>query len=157
MPGLIIWKNQEFDKLRKEMDRMFDRLMTGRSPASWMRPGRWELPFRLNMPTELPNVDLIDRGNEFLLRAEIPGVEKGDLDVSLTDSTVILRGKVTREEEKKEDNYYFCETGHGEFTRTIALPAEVDGSKAKATYKNGVIELLLPKSEAAKPRKIKID
>ncbi|HKK13588.1 MAG TPA: Hsp20/alpha crystallin family protein, partial [Gammaproteobacteria bacterium] len=101
--------------------------------------------------------DVIDRDNDILVRAEIPGVAKEDLDLSLNDRTVTLRGTVRREQKKEEGDYYFAETSQGEFSRTVALPAEVDGSKAKASYRDGVVELTLPKAETAKRHRIPIE
>jgi len=136
----------------EQMDRLFDRLMGG----GWMRPmgGLWP---QTGAAGRAPRMDVIDRDNDILVRAEIPGVAKEDLDLSLNDRTVTLRGTVRREQKKEEGDYYFAETSQGEFSRTVALPAEVDGSKAKASYRDGVVELTLPKAETAKRHRIPIE
>lgn len=132
----------------EEMDRMFDEFM-GRG---WMRP---RLPSWFDLEAHVPRVDMIERDDEIMLRAEMPGVAKGDLDVTMTENTIILRGTPRYAEEKGE--YYCNEISGGEFARTLALPAEVDGSKVKATYMDGIVEIVLPKAETSKRRKIKIN
>ena len=132
-----------------EMDRMFDRMMANPFRAGALRP-------LAGIETSMPRVDVIDRDKEVVLRAELPGVNKDDIEVSMTDHSVTLRGKYKHEEKQEEGDYYFCETSSGEFSRTVPLPTEVDGTKAKAVYKDGMIELTLPKLEAAQRRKIDI-
>jgi len=105
----------------------------------------------------LPRVDVIDRDAEILVRAEIPGVSKDDLEVSMNHGTVTIKGSVKRESKKEEGDYYRCEISHGSFSRTVALPAEVEGDRAKATFKDGVLELLLPKRETSKRHSIKVE
>jgi HSP20 family protein len=141
----------------EEMDRMLERFMGRSLMREWMRPRWW--PFETALEgAGLPRVDVIDREDEVRIRAEMPGVKKEDLDVSLSENAVTLRGQIKEEHEEKEDEYYYYkETGHGEFLRTIDLPAAVDASKAKATYKEGVLDLVLPKVEAAKRQTIKIE
>lgn len=92
-----------------------------------------------------------------MLKAELPGVEKDNIDLTITKDSITLKGEVKKEEEIKEEDYYSCEGSYGSFTRTIALPVEVDSGKAKATFKNGVLEIVLPKKEELKPKEIKIE
>lgn len=138
-----------------EMDRMMDRLFRG----SFLRPWRWEPRWsEMAQPFEarLPSVDIIDRDNEVLVRAELPGVDKKDLDVSVTENTVTIKGSTQREEKEEKGDYYRCERSRGEFARTLALPASVDGTKSKADFHDGMLELRLPKIEAAQRRKIPV-
>lgn len=139
----------------EEMDRFFEGLF----PRGWMRPWRWEWPGWPSMPFEgkMPRVDVIERDNEIVVRAEVPGVDKKDLDVSMTDQTVTIKGATSHEEKEEKGEYYRCEISRGGFSRTVALPAEVDGAKAKASFKDGVLELVAPKIEKAKRRSIKVD
>lgn len=139
-----------------EMDRIFDRLI-GHPPAgAWMRPwGEWMR--EMGPEAYAPRIDVIDRENDVLLRAEVPGVDKDDLDMSMTDDAVTLKGTIRHEEHKEEGEYVFQETRRGAFSRTIPLPAYVDGSKAKARYRDGVVELTLPKTERSRRQKIEID
>jgi HSP20 family protein len=139
-----------------EMDRMFDSFF----PRGWLRPLRWEWPSLGEMtPFEgkIPKVDVIDRDDEVLVRAEIPGVDKKDLDISMTENTVTIKGSTRREEKEEKGNYYRCEISSGAFTRTVALPGDVNADKAKATFKDGMLELNIPKVEKSKRRTIKVD
>ncbi|MDT8388402.1 MAG: Hsp20/alpha crystallin family protein [Thiogranum sp.] len=108
------------------------------------------------MQAGIPKVDVIDRDNEILVRAEVPGVKKDDIDVTMTDDLVTIRGSTQQEEKREEGDYYYRETSRGEFSRSISLPAHVDGSKAKAKYTDGVLELTLPKVQGSKRHKIDI-
>ena len=140
-----------------EMDRLFDRMLS----PSWMHPMRWAMPGMAERLTpfegKMPRVDIIDRETEVVLRVEAPGVDKDDLEVSLSDNTVTIRGKTKHEETEEKGEYYRRELSYGEFSRTVALPAEVDRDKAKAKFKDGVLELTLPKVETAKRSTIKIE
>jgi HSP20 family protein len=139
-----------------EMDRLFDRLMGHPFAGAWMRPwGEW-----MREAGELahaPRVDVLDRENEIVVRAEVPGVQKDDLDISMTDDALTLRGRVEHEERREEGEYVFRETRRGAFSRTVPLPAYVDGSKVKARYRDGVVELTLPKTERSRRHKIEIE
>ena len=132
----------------EEMDRMFDEFM-GRG---WMRP---RLRTWFDLEEHVPRIDMIERDDEIVLRAEMPGVAKGDLDVTMTENMITLRGMARHAEEKGE--YLYNEISGGEFARTLAVPAEVDGSKVQATYTDGIVEVVLPKVEISKRRKIKIN
>ncbi len=140
-----------------EMDRLFERMM----PSNWLRPMRWEWPTWTEhmMPFEgkIPRVDIIDREAEVVIRAELPGVKKEDLDVSLNDNSVTIRGTTKHEETEEKGEYHRREMSYGEFSRTVALPSEVDRNKAKAKFKDGVLELTLPKVETAKRNSIRIE
>jgi HSP20 family protein len=140
----------------EEMERMFESFF----PRGWLRPFRGEWPMGPEfMPTlRAPRVDVLDRDNEIVVRAEIPGVSKEDLDVSLTDDTVTIRGTARHEEEREEKGqYYRRELEYGEFSRTVTLPTSVDTNKAAAKFHDGILELTLPKMEGAKRRTVKIE
>ncbi len=140
----------------EEMERMFESFF----PRGWLRPWRFDWP---NWPAaewaeaRLPNVDVIDRDEEVVVRAELPGVDKKDLDVSLSENTVTIKGSTQREEKEEQGDYYRREISQASFARTVTLPAEVDGERAKATFKDGVLELVLPKREKAKRQSIKVE
>ena len=139
----------------EEMDRLFERFL----PRGWLRPWRAELPgWGELMPFEVrtPRVDVIDHEDELIVRAEVPGVKKDDLDVSVTEETITIRGEVKHETAEEEGEYYHREMTYGSFYRTIALPAGVDTEKCKVTFKDGILEMKFPKLEAAKRRKIEI-
>ena len=138
-----------------EMDRLFDRML----PSNWLRPMHWPAWTEHLTPFEgkTPRVDIIDRETEVVIRAELPGVKKDDLDVSLNENSVTIRGTTKQEEQEEKGEYYRREMSYGEFMRTVALPADVDRDKAKAKFKDGVLELTLPKVETAKRSSLKIE
>jgi HSP20 family protein len=141
----------------EEMERMFE----GFIPRGWMRPFHWGQPAwsELARPFEgrVPNVDVIDRDDEVIVRAEVPGINKDDLEVSVTDNAVTIKGETKHEEKEEKGDYYRCEISSGAFTRTVALPGTVSSSDATAKFENGVLELKLPKMEKTKRRTVKID
>ncbi|NCF27923.1 MAG: Hsp20 family protein [Gammaproteobacteria bacterium] len=139
-----------------DMEGQTDRLLESIFPRGWLRPFGWERPLLSEMEGWRPAVDVVDREDEFLVRAEIPGVDKEDLDVSMSDSTVTIKGKTHREEKEEKGDYYHCEISRGSFSRTVTLPAAVDTSKAEADYKDGLLMLKIPKREVTKRRRIKI-
>ncbi len=137
----------------EEMDRLFE----GFFPRGWMRPMRWELPSWAEIERRFPKVDVIDRDADIVVKAEVPGVDKKDIEVTTTDNTVTIKGKTSHEEKEEKGDYYRCEISRGSFSRTVALPGEVDGTKAKASFKDGVLELTLPKQAKSKRVAVKID
>ena len=140
----------------EEMDRLFEDYFS----RGWMRPFRWEWPSLGEMakPFEgkMPKVDVIDRDDEVVVKAELPGVEKKDLDVSVTETSVTIKGTTSHEEKEEKGDYYRCEISRGAYARTVALPSYVDADKAKASFKDGVLELKLPKVKKSKRRSIEI-
>jgi len=135
-----------------EMERTFGRMLED----FWSRP-------RLGAVSEFwggrpAAVDVYEEKNEVVVKAELPGLEKSELEVNLKDRTLTIRGEKKKEEEIKEDDYYRSERSYGFVTRTLELPREVETDKAKATFKNGVLEVRIPR--AAKPanesRKIEV-
>ncbi len=138
-----------------------DRLMESFFPRQWLRPFRWDMPSwsELGAPLEMrsPRVDIIDRDNDIVVKAEIPGVKKEDIDVSMTDTTVTIKGSTSHEEKQEKGNYYRCEISRGTFSRTVALPSNVDADKAKAVFSDGILELTIPKVEKAKRKSITVE
>lgn len=138
----------------EEMDVLFDRLTRGlMSRMGFPALGDVGWPFQVHAP----KVDVVDRGKELLVRAEIPGVTKDELHISLTDETVTIRGETHKDTREEKGDYFRREIASGSFQRTLALPCEVLGDQAKASFKDGVLELVLPKSEKAGARKVRID
>lgn len=140
----------------EEMDRMFDSFLR----RGWMRPWRFEWPSfpEISLPEmKAPKVDVVDRENEIVVKAEVPGVDKKDIDISVGEDTVTIKGETRHEEKEEKGDYYRCEISRGAFSRTVALPAAVDGARAKASFKDGVLELTLPKVEKAKRHAIKVE
>lgn len=135
-----------------------ERWMESQFPRGWLRPFRWGWPeLAPGLETRLPRVDVIDRDEEVVVRAEIPGVEKKDLDLSLTDNTLTIKGSTERATKEEKGAYYRSEITRGSFSRTVALPAEIDGARAKATFKDGILELVAPKVQASKRHAVKVE
>jgi len=126
-----------------EMESFFDRLSEGLLsrmgfPALAGQAGHW--------PAQAPRVDLVDRGKELVLRAEVPGVSKEDLKVTLRDGMLSIRGETRRETRADEGDYHRREISRGSFERAVALPADVAAEKIKASFRDGVLELVMPKN-----------
>ena len=141
----------------EEMERMFDNYFS----RGWMRPFQPDLPSfsRLAQPFEgkSPSVDVIDRDDAVIVKAELPGVDKKDIDVSVTSNTVTIKGSTSHEEKEEKGDYYRCEISRGSYSRTLSLPAEVDEEKTKARIKDGILELTLPKLTKSKRHSVKIE
>ena len=140
----------------EEMDQLFNHFMR----RGWMRPWRFEWPNMSETPLpgmKLPKIDVIDREAEVLVKAELPGVDKKDVDISVGEDSLTIRGETRHEEKEEKGDYYRSEITRGSFSRTVALPATVDAAGAKAAMDNGVLEITLPKLEKAKRRSIPVN
>lgn len=105
----------------------------------------------------VPAVDIYEKDGKITVRAEIPGAKSEELNVSVDDNLLTISGEKKQENEVKEKDYYRLEAAYGRFERTVRLPEAVKAEGAKASYKNGVLKIELPKAEEAKSKKIKID
>lgn len=103
-----------------------------------------------------PAVDMLDRKDEVVLRVDLPGLEHKDIDVTVEEGMLTIRGERKGEKEAKEEDYYCCERWAGSFERSLSLPPGVDAGKIKASFKSGVLEVRLPKVEKAKGKKVEI-
>ncbi|MFZ2406678.1 MAG: Hsp20/alpha crystallin family protein [Methylobacter sp.] len=160
--------NKEMDKTKKgaelmpktspggltsfdEFDHFFDNFLSR----------RWPRLLDLNMPAlpeiSFPKVDILDHADDIEVQAALPGVKKEDLDVSVTNQTITIRSS-TKEEKKEEEKgkYFRREISRGEFQRTLSLPDNVDGDKAKASFKDGILKVTIPKTEKSKRKTIEI-
>ncbi len=137
---------QELDRMRSEMDRLWDSFFEDRPTV---RTGDW-------MGEWLPSLDFSETKNEFVVKAEVPGMSPKDIDISMTNGVLTIHGEKKQEKEAKEENYHFVERNYGSFSRSIRLPGEVRGDKIKAACKDGVLRVTLPKSEEAKKKELKI-
>jgi len=148
---------RELSRLQREMDRLFEdffRPSWGWGPRWWPeRLWRWPLAER---DLGAPALDVYEDKDAVVVKAELPGMTKKDIDVSISGDVLTLRGEKKKEEEVSEEDYYYCERSYGSFSRSVRLPAEVQADKAKASFKNGVLEIRLPKTEAAKRREITV-
>jgi HSP20 family protein len=113
----------------------------------------------LGMPFEgrSPKVDLIDNDNEVIIRAELPGIDKENIDVSMNENQVTIKGSTHEEINEKKDDYYHTEISSGSFCRTMSLPCEVNIDETTSKFKDGLLELNMPKIEKSKRKSIKIE
>lgn len=104
-----------------------------------------------------PPVDIYETAESLVLRAELPGLSKEDIDIQVRDNRLTLKGERRHEKEVKQENYLRVERAYGTFQRTFALPTDIQPDKIRATFKDGVLEVSIPKAEAAKPKHIKVE
>lgn len=103
-----------------------------------------------------PRLDVLEEEDRLVVRGEFPGVKSEDLDISLEGETLRISAEKKEEEVSEGATYYTCERHFGRFARSIALPFPVDAEKLSATFENGLLEISLPKAEAAKPKRIEV-
>jgi HSP20 family protein len=106
--------------------------------------------------TLMPAIDISETEKEYVVTGEIPGVDAKDLDVTLTDGILTIKGEKKQENEEKEENYHRIERHYGSFERSFRIPEKVKTDKLDATYKDGVFKLSLPKAEVAEAKKIEV-
>jgi HSP20 family protein len=134
----------ELGSLRREMDRLWDSFFGERPLArAWER--EWA-----------PSLDVSETKDNFVVKAEVPGIDAKDIDISLTGDVLTIKGEKKQEKEEKEEDYHLVERSYGAFSRSIRLPAEVESTKIKASYKNGILRVTLPKSEKVKAKEVRI-
>ncbi len=126
-----------------DMDRFFNTYF-GRYPEE--RDGFWT-----------PAIDIEENNGNIMVRAEIPGMKKEDIKVLVRDNMLSVSGERKQEKETKNKTYHRIERCYGKFVRNITLPSEVDAAKIKATYKDGVLNVTLPKPESIKPKEIDVE
>ena len=142
---LVPWRPfGEIGSLRGEMDRLWDRFVG-------------ETPFARGFTQELfPSVDVTETKDNLLIKAELPGLEAKDVNVSVSGDILTIKGEKTKEEEEKDEHYYHCERYCGSFQRSFRLPVNVQADKVEATFDKGVLKVTLPKEEKAKKKNIKV-
>lgn len=132
---------RELTALQSEVNRLFSRMAGGEvaERQSWT-----------------PSIDVIETDDSIKLKAELAGMDPADINIEVQDNVLTVSGERRFEEEVKEDRYYRIERRYGAFSRSIALPQTVDEERIEAKYENGILEVSIPKVEAAKPKKIKV-
>lgn len=148
--------------IEETIERTFSKFMN----RGWLKPGRddrnlWREMFEPLSQFDAfsmrwPKIDVVDQENEVLVRAELPGVDKKDIDVSLSDNMLTLRGQTRHEEKVEKDNYYRSEISQGSFMRSVYLPIEVDSVNAAASLRDGILEVRLPKVPSSKRKTIQV-
>lgn len=146
--SLIRWRpTRDLVGIRDEMNRLFDSFFTG-----------WPERRKDLLASEwAPSIDVAETDEEIVVTAELPGVKQDEVDITITDDVLTLKGEKKEEKEVKEKNYHRVERSYGSFQRSISLPTGVKSDEAKAAYKDGVLHITVPKAEEAKPKQIKID
>jgi HSP20 family protein len=137
-----------FEDLRREVDRLFEDFGHG----SWFRPLRSIEPMFQRAVWGTPAVDIVENDEGFEIAAELPGMDASNVELTLRNGNLVLKGEKREEKEEKSKDYYLKERQFGSFERTFAVPDGVDASKIAAEFKNGVLTVTLPKTaEAQKP------
>jgi len=150
--SIVKWSPiKELEEMRRDMERIFDEIFEPRRRRRWWPASGGEKGLIV------PVVDMYDRKTEIVIKTELPGVSKENIDLTITKDAISIKGEVKKEEEVAEENYYSRERAFGAFTRTIQLPSEVDSEKAKATFKDGILEIVLPKKAEEMPKEIKVN
>lgn len=145
--SIVKWSPlKEIEEIRKEMDRLFEEFL---SPVRRRRVVSTDGVIS-------PNVDIFERAGEIIIQAEIPGVSKEEIDLTITDDRLIIKGEIKKPEGVRDEDYILNERSYGTFTRAISLPTDIDKASVKAGLKDGILEIVLKRKAEAKPREIKI-
>jgi len=145
--GLVPWSPfRELEEMGRRFEDVFDRSL---------------LPAVLrHLPLEergwVPAIEVFEKEDKYVVKAELPGMKEEDIDVSVVGDTLTIKGERKAESEVKEEDYYCCERSYGSFFRSMALPSNVDAKKVEASYEGGVLEVSLPKAAEVKPKKISV-
>jgi HSP20 family protein len=146
--SIMKWRpTRDLLNIREEMNRLFDDFFTGwPERRKGLLDGEWA-----------PSIDVAETENEVVVTAELPGIKQDEVDITITDDVLILKGEKKEEKEIKKENYHRIERSYGSFQRSVSLPTGVQSDKAKASYKDGILKINVPKAEEAKPKQIKIN
>ena len=145
--GLIPWRPfRELEEMERRFEDIFGRPFL---PAVWRRIPMVEMGWA-------PAIEVFEKEDKFVVKAELPGMKEEDIDVSVVGDTLTIKGERKAESEVKEEDYYCCERSYGSFSRSIALPSSVDAKKIEASYEDGVLEVSLPKAPEVKAKKIAV-
>jgi HSP20 family protein len=145
--GLAPWRPfRELEEMERRFEDIFGRPFL---PAVWRRIPVMEMGWA-------PAIEVFEKEDKFVVKAELPGMKEEDIDVSVVGDTLTIKGEREAEGEVKEEDYYCCERSYGSFSRSIALPSSVDAKKIEASYDDGVLEVSLPKAPEVKAKKIAV-
>ena len=143
---IVRWEPlREFSTLQNEMNRLFGTVFDNPTPGNGQTLRRW-----------MPAMDLVETGDHFVLRADLPGLSEDDVKIELEDSTLTISGERKAEHEDRSEGFYRVERAFGAFSRSLTLPKGVNADAVTASFNNGVLEVRIPKPEQPKPRKITI-
>lgn len=132
--------------MQREINRVFDSFMQGGTQDDGS----------LGLSMWTPAVDIVERENEYEVKVELPGVSKDDVKITLESNVLTIRGEKKQEREEKGENTHRVERSYGSFQRSFTLPTIVKSDKIDARYSDGVLAIILPKAEEAKPKQIEV-
>lgn len=145
MPGLSIWKDKRISRLKKDMDHIFERVC-----------GDFGVNMIIRDLKNAPFIDISETAKDLILRAEITGAKPDDFDIAVDDDTLTITGETKLEVITNDNNFYRTERRYGSFSRTIQLPCRIHINDVKATYKKGILKIVMPKCKRETARKIKV-
>lgn len=144
--AIVRWRPfRDMVNIQDEMNKLFDDFLGRPLMRTEWSDGIWN-----------PSVDISETKDNVLIKAEMPGLSRDDVKISVQDNMLTLTGEKKQEKEEKETNYHRIERSYGAFSRSFTLPTSVKSDKIKATYKDGVLSITLPKTEEVKPKEIPI-
>ncbi len=145
--ALVKWEPfKDLIELHEKMNRLFEETLARTRGEAEIWEGAW-----------YPPVDIYETDNEIVLKAELPGIDIKDIDITVEDGVLTLKGERKFEEEVKRENYHRIERSYGRFVRSFSLPNTVDVDKIKARMENGILKVIMPKKEESKPKQIKVE
>ena len=140
---LATWPSDLFG-IQREMNRMFDGFFRGTGDGDYA------------ISSWTPAVDITEHDDQFVVKVELPGVNKDDVKITLENNILTIRGEKKQEKETKKENYHRVERSYGSFQRSFTLPTTVKNDKIDAVYRDGILQIALPKAEEAKPKQIEV-
>ena len=144
--ALVRWdQGRELDTLQSEVNRIFDAFFGGRPAQGAARAQRW-----------LPAMDLVETDDHLVLRADLPGLERDDVEIEVKDGVLTISGERRSEHEQKSEGFYRMERAFGSFSRSLSLPDGVDADSISADFDKGVLEVRIPKPAETKPHRVQI-
>jgi len=145
MPELVIWKRQKLSKLRKDMDRMLERILGEFSPASF--PG---------VKLRRPHFELVETDTELVLRAEIPDMDPDDIEIDITDNVLTISGEIRHNSVNKDSDSHSFRRGYSTFSKSILIPKRIVASRVEATYAQGLVKVIMPKYSGEEKRGVRV-
>lgn len=145
--ALIRWEPvRELNTIQNEMNRLFNTFFDAPTPGNGtLAQRRW-----------LPAMDLVETDDDLVLRADLPGLSEGDVNIEVEGNVLTISGERKAQHEEREEGYYRVERASGSFSRSLTLPEGTDPEKVRASFDRGVLEVRIPKPEQRKPRKVTI-
>jgi HSP20 family protein len=145
--GLAVWQpSREMEEVGRYFEDVFGRPFL---PAAWRKVPSEDLVWA-------PSIEVVEKEDKFLVKAELPGVKEEDINISLSGNVLTIDGEKKTESEVKTKGYYYSESSYGSFSRSMAIPSTIDASKIEANCDKGVLEITLPKTPEVKPKKITV-